>query len=164
MLCEQRWPAIASSEALRKAVMIAIHGITLCTRTSSTTCRGRCWTSTNTSCISRSVRRADPSIRWRARRGDVFRMQVAAYREWSFRAGEYHNPAGILFDDISARVDCSDDDTFPPEAAPVTVTYYVIRKSDGHMAILVDDDSFGQGGRRRLAGRGPSTPFPSTRR
>ena len=62
-----------------------------------------------------------------------------------FRSGVtgYHEPDGILFDDISAKVDCSDDDMFPPEASRLRVTYYVIRKSDGRVAILGTDSTFG---------------------
>ena len=63
---------------------------------------------------------------------DVFRSGVTGY----------HEPDGILFDDISVRVDCSDDDMFPPEASRLRVTYYVIRKSDGRVAILGTDSTF----------------------
>lgn len=51
-------------------------------------------------------------------------------------AREVFRRHGIIFENIRARVDCSDDDTFPPEAAPVSTKYFVIRKSDGHMAVL----------------------------
>ena len=44
---------------------------------------------------------------------------------------------GIIFDDLHARVDTSEDDTFPPEEAKVSISYSVIRKSDGRVAALV---------------------------
>ena len=161
MLCEARWPAIASSEALRKAVMMRhprdyfMHMYLDCYSP-------RPLLDLDDHLVQLEIRQKGRSLCSVAREArDVFRSEVAAYREWSFRAGEYHNPAGILFDDISAKVDCSDDDTFPPEAEPVTVTYYVIRKSDGHMAILVDDDSFGQAaGGADFGGEGPFNAFP----
>ena len=161
MLCEQRWPAIASSEALRKAVMMR-HPRDYFMHTYLEHHLPRPLLDLDEHLVHLEIRQKGRSIYSVAREArDVFRSEVAAYREWSFRAGEYHNPAGILFDDISAKVDCSDDDTFPPEAEPVTVTYYVIRKSDGHMAILVDDDSFGQAaGGADFGGDAPFNAFP----
>jgi len=44
---------------------------------------------------------------------------------------------GIIFDNLHARVDTSEDDTFPPQKAPVSISYSVIRKSDGRVAALV---------------------------
>ena len=44
---------------------------------------------------------------------------------------------GIIFDNLHARVDTSKDNLFPPEEAPVSISYSVIRKSDGRVAALV---------------------------
>ena len=44
---------------------------------------------------------------------------------------------GIIFDNLDARVDTSEDDTFPPEEAKVSISYSVIRKSDGRVAALI---------------------------
>ena len=164
MLCERQWPAIASSEALRKVVLCELmrHPRDYFIHTYLDCYSPRPLLDLDDHLVQIEIRQKGRSLCSVAREArDVFRSEVAAYREWSFRAGAYHNPAGILFDDISAKVDCSDDDTFPPEAAPVTVTYYVIRKSDGHMAILVDDDSFGQAaGGADFGGQGPFNAFP----
>ena len=138
MFCEARWPAVAKSQELRKAVMRR-HPREYFMHTYLEHHLPRPLLDLDNHLVHLEIRQKGRSLCSVAREArDVFRSEVAAYREWSFRAGDYHNPAGLLFDDISAKVDCSDDDTFPPEAAPVTVTYYVIRKSDGHMAILVD--------------------------
>ena len=42
-----------------------------------------------------------------------------------------------MFDNLRARVDTSKENTFPPEEAPVSISYSVIRKSDGRVAALV---------------------------
>ena len=62
-----------------------------------------------------------------------------------FRSGvtEYHEQDGILIEGLRCAVDCSDDDMFPPEASRLRVTYYMIRKSDGRVAILGRDSTFG---------------------
>ena len=44
---------------------------------------------------------------------------------------------GVMFDNLRARVDTSKENTFPPEEAPVSISYSVIRKSDGRVAALV---------------------------
>ena len=44
---------------------------------------------------------------------------------------------GIIFDNLDARVDTSEDDTFPPEEDKVSISYSVIRKSDGRVAALI---------------------------
>ena len=161
MFCEARWPAVAKSQELRKAVMRR-HPREYFMHTYLEHHLPRPLLDLDNHLVHLEIRQKGRSLCSVAREArDVFRSEVAAYREWSFRAGAYHNPAGILFDDISAKVDCSDDDSFPPEAEPVTVTYYVIRKSDGHMAILVDDDSFGQAaGGADFGGQGPFNAFP----
>ena len=144
MLCEQQWPAVASSEALRKAVMRRDpreYFVTMYLEEHLP----RPLLDLDDHLVQLEIRQKGRTLCSVAREArDVFRSEVPAYREWSFRAGAYQNPAGILFDDISARVDCSDDDKFPPEAALVSVHYYVIRKSDGHMAVLASDDTFGE--------------------
>jgi len=136
MLCERQWPAIASSEALRKVVLCElmrhprdyfIHAYLDCYSP-------RPLLDLDDHLVLIEIRQKGRSLCSVAREArDVFRSGVTGY----------HEPDGILFDNISAKVDCSDDDIFPPEAEPVTVHYYVIRKSDGHMAVLASDDSFG---------------------
>ena len=162
MLCEQRWPAVASSAALRKAVLRRPRDYFI--RTYLEHHLPRPLLDLDDHLVHLELRQKGRSICSVAREArDVFRSEVAAYYAWGHRGGvsAYYKPDGLLFDNISARVDCSDDDTFPPEAAPVTVTYYVIRKSDGHMAILVDDDSFGQAaGGADFGGEGPFNAFP----
>ena len=163
MLCEQRWPAIASSEALRKAVMRR-HPRDYFIHTYLEHHLSRPLLDLDNHLVHLELRQKGRSICSVAREArDVFRSEVAAYYAWGHRGGvsAYYKPDGLLFDNISAKVDCSDDDMFPPEAAPVTVTYYVIRKSDGHMAILVDDDSFGQAaGGADFGGDAPFNAFP----
>ena len=44
---------------------------------------------------------------------------------------------GIIFDNLRARVDTSKGNEFPPQEAPVSISYSVIRKSDGRVAALV---------------------------
>ena len=44
---------------------------------------------------------------------------------------------GIIFENLHARVDTSEDDTFPPEEDKVSISYSVIRKSDGRVAALI---------------------------
>ena len=44
---------------------------------------------------------------------------------------------GIVFDNLHARVDTSKGNEFPPSEAPVSISYSVIRKSDGRVAALV---------------------------
>ena len=144
MFCEARWPAVAKSQKLRKAVMRR-HPREYFMHTYLEHHLPRPLLDLDNHLVHLEIRQKGRTLCSVAREArDVFRSEVPAYREWSFRAGAYQNPAGILFDDISARVDCSDDDRFPPEAAPVTVQYFLIRKSDGHLAVLVNDDTFGE--------------------
>ena len=50
--------------------------------------------------------------------------------------------AGLIFENLRARIDTSTDDVFPPEAgAHLSVSYVVIRKSDGRVATLVPADA-----------------------
>ena len=50
--------------------------------------------------------------------------------------------AGLIFENLHARIDTSTDDVFPPEAgAHLSVSYVVIRKSDGRVATLVPADA-----------------------
>ena len=134
MLCEQRWPAIASSEALRKALMMR-HPRDYFMHTYLEHHLPRPLLDLDEHLVHLEIRQKGRSICSVAREArDVFRSGVTGY----------HEPDGILFDDISAKVDCSDDDKFPPEAAPVTVQYFLIRKSDGHLAVLANDDTFGE--------------------
>ena len=145
MLCERWWPAVASSEALRKAV-IRRHPRDYFIHTYLDHHLPRPLLDLDNHLVHPELRQKGRSICSVAREArDVFRSEVAAYYAWGHRGGVsgYYKPDGLLFDNISAKVDCSDDHLFPPEAEPVTVHYYVIRKSDGHMAVLASDDSFG---------------------
>ena len=133
MLCEQRWPAIASSEALRKAVMMRhprdyfIHMYLDCYSP-------RPLLDLDDHLVHLDIRQKGRSICSVAREArDVFRSGVT----------EYHEQDGILIEGLRCAVDCSDDDMFPPEASRLRVTYYMIRKSDGRVAILGTDSTFG---------------------
>jgi len=133
MLCEQQWPAVASSEALRKAVMMRhprdyfIHKYLDCYSP-------RPLLDLDDHLVQLEIRQKGRSICSVAREArDVFRSGVA----------EYHEQDGILIEGLRCAVDCSDDDLFPPEASRLRVTYYVIRKSDGRVAILGTDSTFG---------------------
>ena len=64
---------------------------------------------------------------------------------------------GIIFDDLHARVDTSEDDTFPPEEAKVSISYSVIRKSDGRVAALVPAAEL-EVGSGTFMGHDPSIP------
>ena len=162
ILCEERWPAVASSEALRKAVMRR-HPRDYYIHTYLEHHLSRPLLDLDNHLVHLELRQKGRSICSVAREArDVFRSEVAAYYAWGHRGGvsAYYKPDGLLFDNISAKVDCSDDDMFPPEAAPVTVTYYVIRKSDGHMAVLASDDTFGQAAGGAPINEGMVTSFP----
>ena len=133
MLCEQQWPAVASSEALRKAVMMRhprdyfIHKYLDCYSP-------RPLLDLDDHLVHLEIRQKGRSICSVAREArDVFRSGVT----------EYHEQDGILIEGLRCAVDCSDDDMFPPEASRLRVTYYVIRKSDGRVAILGTDSTFG---------------------
>ena len=71
---------------------------------------------------------------------------------------------GIIFDNLDARVDTSKDGMFPPEEAPVSISYSVIRKSDGRVAALVPTAelnfscgwALGRGGERGRFAANPS--------
>ena len=133
MLCEQRWPAIASSEALRKAVMMRhprdyfMHMYLDCYSP-------RPLLDLDDHLVQLEIRQKGRSLCSVAREArDVFRSGVT----------EYHEQDGILIEGLRCAVDCSDDDMFPPEASRLRVTYYVIRKSDGRVAILGTDSTFG---------------------
>ena len=133
MLCEARWPAIASSEALRKAVMMRhprdyfMHMYLDCYSP-------RPLLDLDDHLVQLEIRQKGRSLCSVAREArDVFRSGVT----------EYHEHDGILIEGLRCAVDCSDDDMFPPEASRLRVTYYVIRKSDGRVAILGTDSTFG---------------------
>ena len=133
MLCEQQWPAVASSEALRKAVMMRhprdyfIHKYLDCYSP-------RPLLDLDDHLVHVEIRQKGRSICSVAREArDVFRSGVT----------EYHEQDGILIEGLRCAVDCSDDDMFPPEASRLGVTYYMIRKSDGRVAILGRDSTFG---------------------
>ena len=133
MLCEQQWPAVASSEALRKAVMMRhprdyfIHKYLDCYSP-------RPLLDLDDHLVHLEIRQKGRSICSVAREArDVFRSGVT----------EYHEQDGILIEGLRCAVDCSDDDMFPPEASRLGVTYYMIRKSDGRVAILGRDSTFG---------------------
>ena len=50
--------------------------------------------------------------------------------------------AGLIFENLRARIDTSTQNVFPPEAhARLSVSYVVIRKSDGRVATLVPADT-----------------------
>ena len=145
MFCEARWPAVAKSQELRKAVMRR-HPREYFMHTYLEHHLPRPLLDLDDHLVQLEIRQKGRSLCSVAREArDVFRSEVAAYYAWGHRGGvsAYYKPDGLLFDNISAKVDCSDDHLFPPEAEPVTVHYYVIRKSDGHMAVLASDDSFG---------------------
>ena len=136
MLCERQWPAIASSEALRKVVLCELmrHPRDYFIHTYLDCYSPRPLLDLDDHLVQIEIRQKGRSLCSVAREArDVFRSGVTGY----------HEPDGILFDNISARVDCSDDDMFPPEASRLRVTYYVIRKSDGRVAILGRDSTFG---------------------
>ena len=133
MLCEARWPAIASSEALRKAVLrrhprdYFMHMYLDCYSP-------RPLLDLDDHLVQLEIRQKGRSLCSVAREArDVFRSGVT----------EYHEHDGILIEGLRCAVDCSDDDMFPPEASRLRVTYYVIRKSDGRVAILGTDSTFG---------------------
>ena len=150
MLCEQRWPAIASSEALRKAVMMRhprdyfIHMYLDCYSP-------RPLLDLDDHLVHLDIRQKGRSICSVAREArDVFRSGVT----------EYHEQDGILIEGLRCAVDCSDDDMFPPEASRLRVTYYVIRKSDGRVAILGTDSTFGTHSGGAPIGEGYFKCFP----
>ena len=144
LLCEGQWPAVASSEALRRAVLRR-HPRDCFIHTYLEHALPRPLLDLDDHLVHLEVRQKGRSICSVAREArDVFRSGVTEHTAWSCAFGGYVAPDGILFENISARVDCSDDDTFPPEAAPVSTKYFVIRKSDGHMAVLSSDDRFGE--------------------
>ena len=133
MLCEARWPAIASSEALRKAVLrrhprdYFMHMYLDCYSP-------RPLLDLDDHLVQLEIRQKGRSLCSVAREArDVFRSGVT----------EYHEHDGILIEGLRCAVDCSDDDMFPPEASRLGVTYYMIRKSDGRVAILGRDSTFG---------------------
>ena len=162
MFCEARWPAVAKSQELRKAVMRR-HPREYFMHTYLEHHLPRPLLDLDNHLVHLEIRQKGRSLCSVAREArDVFRSEVAAYYAWGHRGGvsAYYKPDGLLFDNISAKVDCSDDDMFPPEAAPVTVTYYVIRKSDGHMAVLASDDTFGQAAGGAPINEGMVTSFP----
>ena len=64
---------------------------------------------------------------------------------------------GIIFDNLDARVDTSEDDTFPPEEDKVSISYSVIRKSDGRVAALVPAAEL-EVGSGTFMGHDPSIP------
>ena len=150
MLCEQRWPAVASSEALRKAVMRRDP------REYFVTMYLDCYSprpllDLDDYLVQLEIRQNGRSICSVAREArDVFRSGMT----------EYHEQDGILIEGLRCAVDCSDDDMFPPEASRLGVTYYVIRKSDGRVAILGTDSTFGTHSGGAPIGEGYFKCFP----
>ena len=133
MLCEQQWPAVASSEALRKAVMMR-HPRDYFIHTYLDCYSPRPLLDLDDHLVQLEIRQKGRSLCSVAREArDVFRSGVT----------EYHEHDGILIEGLRCAVDCSDDDMFPPEASRLGVTYYMIRKSDGRVAILGRDSTFG---------------------
>ena len=136
MLCERQWPAIASSEALRKVVLNQLmrHPRDYFIHTYLDCYSPRPLLDLDNHLVHLDIRQKGRSICSVAREArDVFRSGVT----------EYHEHDGILIEGLRCAVDCSDDDMFPPEASRLRVTYYVIRKSDGRVAILGTDSTFG---------------------
>ena len=136
MLCERQWPAIASSEALRKVVLCELmrHPRDYFIHTYLDCYSPRPLLDLDDHLVQLEIRQKGRSLCSVAREArDVFRSGVT----------EYHEHDGILIEGLRCAVDCSDDDMFPPEASRLRVTYYVIRKSDGRVAILGTDSTFG---------------------
>ena len=130
-LVQTRWPATASAGALRQAVLrrgpreyYRQQAAALCARTP----RGpldlddllvQLELTQNGRTICSVVREAR----------DLMRLNC--------EDAENGQRDGIVFDNLHARVDTSKGNEFPPSAAPVSISYSVIRKSDARVAALV---------------------------
>ena len=136
-LCEARWPSTASG-ALRQAVLR--RGPREYYRQHAAALRGatpRPLLDLDDHLIQLEVSqngRAICSVAREAR--DVMRRNC---RHNSLDTGGLR--AGLIFENLRARVDTSTDNSFPPFYAPVSVSYVVIRKSDGRVATLVPADT-----------------------
>ena len=151
MLCEARWPAVASSEALRKAVLrrhprdYFMHMYLDCYSP-------RPLLDLDDHLVQLEIRQKGRSLCSVAREArDVFRSGVTGY----------HEPDGIL-SRASRAVDCSDDDMFPPEAHD---RGHVLRDARRRTAaILGTDSTFGTPGGARWVRFFKSFPqYPSLR-
>ena len=152
-LCEARWPSTVSG-ALRQAVLrrgpreyYRQHAAALCARTPR-----RPRSDFDDLLVQLELTQNGRPICSVAREArDVLRRDCEDYDHRDARASLRD---GVIFDNLRARVDTSKDNEFPPRKDPVSISYSVIRKSDGRVAALVPTTelewtcgwSFGRGG------------------